>query len=179
MPTYIAIITPTASGYQAAFADFPGLEARGASLDALRIEAEGVLEDHLAAAFGQEAVPQASTLEQAASKAPEGATLLAVTVTAPKSRAVSINITIPENLLAAIDRAAGAHNMSRSRYLAKAVEASVTGRRHSGVELPLNDEVLAAVDKAAQAHKMNRLTFLSGVIEVAVGAQKGHGRTHA
>jgi predicted DNA binding CopG/RHH family protein len=179
MPTYIAIITPAAPGYQAAFVDFPGLEARGASLDAVRIEAEGLLEDHLATVFGQDALPQASTLEQAASKAPAGATLLAVAVTAPKSRAVRINITIPENLLAAVDRSAGAHGVSRSRYLAKAVEASVTGRRHSGVEIPLNEEVLAAVDKAAEAHEMNRLAFLSGVIEVAVGVRKGHGHVHA
>lgn len=179
MPTYIALITPATSGYQAAFPDFPGLEARGASLDAARIEAEGMLEDHLATAFDQESLPQPSTLEQAASKAPSGAALLAVTVTGPKSRAVSINITIPETLLAAIDRAAGAHKMSRSRYLAKAVEAGVTGRRHSGVEIPLNDEVLAAVDKAAEAHEMNRLAFLSGVIEVAVGVRKGHGQAHA
>ncbi len=178
MPTYIATVTPQAGGYQAKFTDFPGLEAQGASLDAVRIEAQGILEDHLATTFEQDALPKASSLEETAAQAPAGATLLALSVSAPKSRAVRINITIPEDLLAAADRSAGAHGMSRSRFLAKAVESVVTGKRHGGIQIPLKDEVLAAVDKAAEAHGLNRLPFLTGVIEVAVGVRKGHGKAH-
>lgn len=176
MPTYIAAIVPQAGGYRATFADFPGLEAQGASLDALRIEAQGVLEEHLATTFDPEAPPKASSLEDAAAQAPAGATLLALGVNTPKSRAVRINITIPEDLLAAADRSAAAHGMSRSRFLAKAVEAVVTGKGHGGIRIPLQDEVLAAADKAAEAHGLNRLPFLIGIIETAVGLRKGHGK---
>lgn len=177
MPTYIAAVTPHAEGYQASFPDFPGLEAKAATLEAVRIEAQGLLEEHLATSFEQDALPEARAIETVAAQAP-GATLLALFVHAPKSRAVRINITIPEDLLTAVDRSATAHGISRSRFLAKAVESVVTGKRHDGIQIPLKAEVLAAVDKAAEAHGLNRLPFLSGVIEVAVGLKKGHGKRH-
>lgn len=176
MPTYIAAVSPGTDGYLVTFPDFPGLEANGTSLDAAHVNAQGVLEEHLATSFG-ETPSKICTLEDAVALRP-GALLMALSVSQPKSRAVRINITIPEDLLTAVDRSAAAHGVSRSRLLAKAVEASITGKCHDGVQLPLRGEVLAAVDKAADAHGMNRLPFLSGVIEAAVGLRGGHRKPH-
>ncbi|HWQ10855.1 MAG TPA: type II toxin-antitoxin system HicB family antitoxin [Holophaga sp.] len=177
MLTHIAVIARKAKGYQATFPDFPGHEVEGATLEEVRIQAQGALEEYLATNFEEGKTAKAKSLDEVALKA-EGGILLALSVNEPKSRAVRINITIPEDLLAAVDRAAEAHDMSRSRFLAKAVEAMVAGRRHGGIQVPLSEEALAAVDKAAEAHHMDRPRFLSGLIEVAVGLRKGHGEDH-
>jgi predicted RNase H-like HicB family nuclease len=178
MSTHIAVLTCQGQGFAASFPEFPGLQAEGATLEEVRIRAQGALEEHLATTFeeGKPAVPR--PLDEVVPEAPAGAVLLALSVKAPKSKTVHINITIPEDLLVAVDRSAEAHDMSRSRFLAKAVEAVVTGRRHGGIQIPLSKEALAAVDKAAEAHHMDRPTFLSGLIEVAVGMRKGHGEGH-
>jgi predicted RNase H-like HicB family nuclease/predicted DNA binding CopG/RHH family protein len=176
VPNYITVISRSGSNYTAKFPDFPALEAQGSSLEEIRLEAQGILEEHLATTYEEGKALAALTLDEIAAKAPPGAVLLALCVNAPKSRAIRINVTIPEDLLQAVDRAATAHSMSRSRFLANAVEAVVTGRRHGGVQIPLSESVLAAVDKAAAAHDMNRTTFLARIIEVGVGVREGHGR---
>lgn len=175
MTNFITVITRNGSDYLANFPDFPTLTANGSSLEEVRLEAQGALEEHLATTYEEGKQLVALSLDEVAPKAPPGAVLLALCVSAPKSRAVRINITIAEDLLQAVDRAAAAHSMSRSRFLANAVEAVVTGRRHGGIQIPLSDTVLAAVDQAASAHNMNRTTFLAGIIEVGVGLRKGHG----
>jgi len=176
MPTYIAVVTPQNQGFRATFPDFPGLEAEGASLDAVRIEAQGMLEEHLATSFEETPQQRPRSLDEVPAPAP-GAVLLALGVQTPKSKAVRINITIQEDLLQAVDRSAAAHSMSRSRFLAKAVESVVTGRRHGGIQIPLKEEVLAAADKAAETHNMNRTVLLAGLIEVGLGLKKGHSHT--
>jgi predicted DNA binding CopG/RHH family protein/predicted RNase H-like HicB family nuclease len=176
MPNYIAIITRNAESHVATFPDFPDLKASGATLDDVRLEAQGILEEHLATTYEEGKTLVARSLDDVAPKAPTGAVLLALSVTPPKSRAVRINITIPEDLLQAVDRSAAAHSMNRSRFLAKSVEAVVTGHRHGGIQIPLSDEVLRAADKAAAAHDMNRTTFLARIIETGVGLREGHGK---
>jgi predicted RNase H-like HicB family nuclease len=178
MPTYLAIASPASKGFSATFPDFPGLEAQGDTLDALRVEAQGVIEEHLATAFEAASSLTPKTLDEIA-PVQGGAVILALGAQMPKTKAVRINITIQEDLLQSVDRSAAAHNMSRSRFLAKAVEAVVTGRRHGGIQIPLSDAVLAAADKAAEAHKMNRTPFLAGIIEVALGLREGHGKGHS
>ncbi|MBP1627375.1 MAG: ribbon-helix-helix, copG family protein [Holophagaceae bacterium] len=177
MPTYIATVTPKEGGFLATFPDFPGLEAEGPSLDLVRIEAQGALEEHLATSFDETNRQAPHSLDEISAQAP-GAILLALGVQLPKSKAVRINITLQEDLLHAVDRSAAAHGMSRSRFLAKAVESLVTGRGHGGIKLLLKDEVLAAVDKAAQAHNMDQSTFLAGLVEVGLGLKKGHCKGH-
>lgn len=178
MPTHIAVITRDAKNYKAVFPDFPDLEAESGSLDGLRTEAQGRLEEHLAtAAYDESHTRKALTLDEVAAQYSKKSTdiiLLALSAQSPASKAVRINITIPENLLQAVDRSAEAHSMSRSRFLARAVEAVVTGKRHQGIQIPLRDEVLATLDKAAEAHKMNRIPFLTGLIEVSLGLRRGH-----
>ncbi len=172
MPTYIAAITPDTEGYLVSFLDFPELKTNGATLDAARIEAQGALEEHLATAFDNLPATICS-LEDAAAKNP-GALLIALTASQPKSRSVRINITIPEDILTAVDRSAKAHGMSRSRLLTKAVEATMTGQTHDGTKILLSDEILAAVDKSAKAHDMSRAAYLSKMVEASVTG-KGHG----
>jgi predicted DNA binding CopG/RHH family protein/predicted RNase H-like HicB family nuclease len=174
MPTYLAVVTPEPQGFRATFPDFPSLETRAATLDAVRIEAQGLVEEHLATAFGETAGAAPRTLDEVAALAP-GRVLLALGVQAPRSKAVRINITIPEDLLQAVDRSASAHSMSRSRFLAKAVEAVVTGTGHGGVRVRLSESTLAAADQAAGTHQMDRGAFLAGLIEVGLGLREGHG----
>jgi predicted RNase H-like HicB family nuclease len=173
MPTYLAIVTTEPAGFRATFPDFAGLEAQAATLEALRMEAQGVVEEHLATAFEDAARLTPKTLDEVAPSAP-GAVILALGVQTPKSKAVRINITIQEDLLQSVDRSAAAHNMSRSRFLAKAVESVVTGRRHGGIQIPLSEEILTAVDRAAKAHHMNRIAFLAKSIESVVTGRR-HG----
>jgi predicted RNase H-like HicB family nuclease/predicted DNA binding CopG/RHH family protein len=174
MPTYIATIDRKADRYVATIPDFPELEAIGSSLDEVRVQAQGTLEEHLATTFDASHTSTASTLDEIAAKIKSGTLLMALTVDAPKSRAVRINITIPEDLLQAVDRAAEAHSMSRSRFLARSVEAVVTGKRHNGVQIPLSSDVLEAVDRAAEAHSINRTVFLARLVELGLGMRKGH-----
>jgi len=171
MPTYIATINTTQEGYIANFPDFPELEAQALSLDAVRIEAQGILEEHLATTF-DDLPAQISTLEDVAAKHADKL-LIALNVNQPKSRSVRINITIPEDILIAVDRSAKAHGMSRSRLLTKAVEATMTGQGHDGIKIPLSEDVLTAVDRAAKAHDMNRIPLLIKLIESGISG-KGH-----
>ncbi len=172
MPTYIAAITPDTEGYLVTFLDFPELKTNGATLDAARTEAQGTLEEHLATAFDNLPATICS-LEDAAAQKP-GALLIALTASQPKSRSVRINITIPEDILTAVDRSAKAHGMSRSRLLTKAVEATMTGQTHDGTKIILSNEILAAVDRSAKAHDMSRAAYLSKMVEASVTG-KGHG----
>jgi metal-responsive CopG/Arc/MetJ family transcriptional regulator/predicted RNase H-like HicB family nuclease len=174
MPAYVAVIARKNGNHVATFPDFPELRAEGATMEDVRVEAQGALEEHLAMTFEKDKPLVARSLDEIAPQTPAGAVLMAITVSAPKSRAVRINITVPEDLLQAIDRSATAHSMTRSRFLAKAAESVVTGRRHGGIQIPMSDELLAAVDKAAEAHEMNRTTFLTRVIEVGLGLREGH-----
>jgi predicted RNase H-like HicB family nuclease len=129
MPTYLAVLKSTPRGFRATFPDLPAVRAEGATLEAVRVEAQAALEEHLAGNASSAAEPR--TLDQIAPLAP-GAVVLALGVHVARSKAVRINITIPEDLLAAVDRAAEAHSMSRSRFLALGVEALVAGGGHAG-----------------------------------------------
>jgi metal-responsive CopG/Arc/MetJ family transcriptional regulator/predicted RNase H-like HicB family nuclease len=168
MAAYTAVITRCGDRFHAVLADFPALVADGATIEEARTRASRALEDHLAT-VGADTVPtRARPLDAVLAEVTGTAIVVELAVTSPKSPSIRINITIPENLLTAVDRAAEAHGMSRSRFLAKAVEAVVTGQRHQGIQIPLDDETLAAVDRAAEAHQMNRVPFLSALIKSTV-----------
>jgi len=138
MTQYIALIhkDPT-SDYGVSFPDFPGCisagetldEARDMAAEALSLHIEGMTEDG-------ELLPNPSSLEQVMSD-PANRDGVAILVDGPEEaiRAVRVNVTLPENVLARIDAFAAEAGYSRSGFLAKAAvrelerQASAGGNR--------------------------------------------------
>ncbi len=119
MASYIALMRKTeGSDYGVEFPDFPGCVTAGRTLDearrmaaeALALHSEGMREDG-------ETLPAPSPLD-VIMRDPENAEAVAflVDVPAPQRRAMRINVTLPADIVQAIDRASG----NRSRFLADA-----------------------------------------------------------
>ena len=121
MTTYIALIRKDAdSDFGVEFPDFPGCVTAGASLDealamareALALHIEGLLEDGAV-------LPAPAMLDQIMEVADnQDAVPALVPAPATKGRAVRVNITMDENLLARIDETVGSGE--RSAFLARA-----------------------------------------------------------
>jgi predicted RNase H-like HicB family nuclease len=122
---YIGLIHKDAgSDYGVSFLDFPGVVAVGKDLDEARAMAEEALALHIDGLVANgEAVPEASSLEGVMSD-PDNkdgvATLVAVKTDAAKS--VRVNVTLPEDVLAQIDKFAKERGLSRSGFLAQAAK---------------------------------------------------------
>ena len=124
MTSYIALIRkePT-SDYGVEFPDLPGCVTAGTDLDdarrmareALALHIQGLVED------GDE-IPSPSALETVMQD-PVNAGTVAVLIEAPVrvSSAMRVNITLPKDLIEAIDRA----SPNRSRFLADAARAAL------------------------------------------------------
>jgi predicted RNase H-like HicB family nuclease len=138
MTQYIALIHKDAtSDYGVSFPDFPGCisagetldEARDMAAEALSLHIEGMTEDG-------DPLPLPSSLEQVMAD-PANRDGVAILVEAPEEtvRAVRVNVTLPENVLARIDAFAAQAGYSRSGFLAKAAmreldrEATAGGNR--------------------------------------------------
>jgi len=124
MTAYIALLRKDAgSEYGVDFPDFPGCVTAGATLEearlmaaeALALHVEGITEDG-------DAIPEPSPLD-AIMADPGNADAVAFLVDVPveTTRAVRVNITIPEDLLKQIDRATN----NRSKFLANAARAAL------------------------------------------------------
>ena len=109
MSSYIALIHKDAdSDYGVSFPDFPGCVTAGTDLDDARTMATEALALHLAGmAEDGEAIPEPSSLEAVMSD-PENRDGVAILVQAPARarKIVRVNVTFPEDELAAIDAAA-------------------------------------------------------------------------
>ncbi len=124
---YVALVHKEPdSAYGVSFPDFPGCVAAGQTFDkavhdavkALGLHVEGLREDG-------ERVPAPRTPEEilAAEDAwwdTDGATLAAVPLIEDRVRKVRVNVTIPHDLLQAIDSLAEARGITRSAFLASA-----------------------------------------------------------
>lgn len=123
MRQYIALIHKDAdSDYGVSFPDLPGCVSAGTTLDDARSMAVEALALHLEGlAKDGEAAPDPSSLETIMAD-PENRDGVAVLVEAPAPaiRSVRLNITLPADVLAEIDRRAEAEGFTRSGYLAKA-----------------------------------------------------------
>jgi predicted RNase H-like HicB family nuclease len=109
------------------FPDLPGCATAGSTLDeardiaaeALALHLEGLAEDN-------EAVPEPSSLETIMADAAnrDG---VAILVAAPErvAKAVRIDITLPEDVLAAVDSYAEANGFTRSGFLASAAKKAM------------------------------------------------------
>jgi predicted RNase H-like HicB family nuclease len=122
MAHYIALLRKDAgSDCRVEFPDFPGCatagrsldEARGMAGEALALHVAGVMED-------REAIPEPSSLD-AIMGDPESRQAVAflVSVATQKVKSVRVNVMLPEDLVAEIDRTTS----NRSRFLAEAARA--------------------------------------------------------
>lgn len=128
MRQYIALIHKDArSDYGVSFPDLPGCVTAGETLDEARDMAAEALALHLKGlAEDNEAIPEPSSLEAIMTDADNRdgvAILVAAPARAPK--AVRINVTLPEDVLEAVDRYAEANGFSRSGFLAIAAKKAI------------------------------------------------------
>ena len=128
MPHYIALIHKDAgTDYGVSFPDFPGLATAGHSLDEARAMAEEALGFHVEGMIEDgETIPEPTTLDAVFGN-PEnrdGVVTLISLKPYPK-RAVRVNVTLPEDTLAEIDRYAEGHGFTRSGFLAHAAKRAM------------------------------------------------------
>jgi predicted RNase H-like HicB family nuclease len=131
MASYIALIHKEEnSEFGVSFPDFPGCVTAGKSLDEAAKAASEALGGHIDTMreFG-EVIPAPLALDQVLAD-PENAEATAVVVIvagAPQAKIVRANISVPEDVLGAIDAAAKAKGMNRSKFLIEAAKSVMNG----------------------------------------------------
>ena len=132
MASYIALLRKDPnSDFGVEFPDFPGCVTAGSTLDEARTMAAEALGGHIACLVesGHD-IAEPSTLDAImADRANRDALPFLVTVEEKESRAVRVNITLPEDVLKRIDAYARTNGMSRSRFLARAAEQAIAAGR--------------------------------------------------
>jgi predicted RNase H-like HicB family nuclease len=125
MLQYIGLIhKDPGSDYGVSFPDLPGLITVGKDLDDARAMAEEALTFHIEGLIEDgEAIPEASSLE-AIMADPENRDGVAILVAADADaqKTVRVNITLPADVLAQIDKFAESHGYTRSGFLAQAAK---------------------------------------------------------
>ena len=128
MSQYIALIHKDAdSDYGVSFPDFPGLITAGTNLDEARAMAEEALAFHVEGLIEDgEAIPEPANLESVMADAVnrDGVAIL-VPAKTRAAKVVRVNVTLPEDVLAEIDRYAEAHGFTRSGFLAQAAKRAI------------------------------------------------------
>lgn len=134
MRQYIALIhKEEESDYGVSFPDLPGCVTVGVDLDEARAMAEEALALHLEGLVEDgEAVPEPSSLEDIMADA-ENRSGVAILIAAPQQsvKSVRVNVTLPEDVLAQLDRYAESHGLTRSGFLLQAAQSAM-GERGSG-----------------------------------------------
>lgn len=128
MRQYIGLIHKQPdSDFGVSFPDFPGVATAGTTLDDARAMAEEALAFHIEGlAADGEAVPEPSSLEEvmAEQENRDGVAIL-VAVRSEVAKAVRVNVTLPGDILAQIDRFAEAHGYTRSGFLTHAAKRAM------------------------------------------------------
>jgi predicted RNase H-like HicB family nuclease len=128
MRQYIALIHKDAgSDYGVSFPDLPGCVTAGVDLDDARRMAEEALALHLAGmAEDNEPIPEPSSLEAVMADR-ENRDAVAILVKAPPAttKAVRVNMTMPENELDEIDKFSAEHGYTRSGFLLHAAKKAI------------------------------------------------------
>ena len=122
MRYFPAIIEKSSDGYGVFFPNLPGCTSAGATVQEAALNAEEALQAHIDLSVEHgDTIPEPSTLDQI-TVGPDVVESARILVRAdPPGRTVRVNITIPEDLLAAVDRYAVRTGYSRSGLLAQAV----------------------------------------------------------
>jgi len=128
---YPAIVERAADGYSVFFPDLPGCTSAGATLQEAARNAEQALDGHLLVSVEHGDQIAAPSELDAIEHDPEVDEIARILVRAERpGRAIRVNITLDEGLLAAIDRITG----NRSGFLAEAARARLavagTGAAH-------------------------------------------------
>ena len=131
MRQYIGLIHKDAeSDFGVSFPDFPGVVTAGTTLDDARAMAAEALAFHIEGLMADgQAIPEASSLEQVMSHpANRDGVAILVEAKADAPRAVRVNITLPEDVLAEIDDFASANGLTRSAFLARAARRAIDSK---------------------------------------------------
>jgi predicted RNase H-like HicB family nuclease len=130
VPDYIAVIHKNPdSDYGVSFPDFSGCVTAGSSLEEAKAMAKEALEFHIQGMLEDDAeIPKPSSLD-AVMADPVFFSGVAFLVAAAESRpkAVRVNITVPEDMLRAIDAWTKQHGLSRSSFLIQAADRVMRG----------------------------------------------------
>ena len=125
---YIGLIHKDAkSDYGVSFPDLPGVVTAGKDLDDARAMAEEALALHIDGLLEDgEAIPEASSLEEVMSDPDnkDGVAIL-VAVKTDAAKCVRVNVTLPEDVLAQIDKFAKERGLSRSGFLTQAAKRAM------------------------------------------------------
>ena len=136
MRSYIALIHKDAEhDFGVSFPDLPGCVTAGSDLDEARAFAEEALALHVAGlAEDGVAVPEPSTLDSVMRDAiNRDAVAVLVQAKGATPKVVRVNITVPEDVLGAIDAYAEQHGMNRSGFLVRAAKHEMEDKReHEG-----------------------------------------------
>ena len=128
MPHFIALIhKDPESDYGVSFPDFPGLATAGRTLDEARAMAEEALAFHIEGMTEDgEPLPEPAALEAVMSD-PENrdGVVTLISLKPAARRAVRVNVTLPEDVLAEIDRYAEDRGLTRSGFLAHAAKRAM------------------------------------------------------
>jgi predicted RNase H-like HicB family nuclease len=132
MRQYIALIHKDAdSDYGVSFPDFPGVITAGRTLDEARALAEEAVAFHIEGLIEDEkALPEPSNLETVMKnrRNRDGVAIL-VAARVKSGKAMRVNITLPEDVLAEIDRYAEDHGFTRSGFLTRAAKRALAESR--------------------------------------------------
>jgi predicted RNase H-like HicB family nuclease len=122
MSYFPAIVEKSAEGYGVFFPDLPGCTSAGTTVQEAALNAEEALQAHIELTMEHgEAIPEPSTLDEIEVDAEVVEAARILVRADPPTRTVRVNITMPEDLLAAVDRYAVRTGYSRSGLLAQAV----------------------------------------------------------
>jgi predicted RNase H-like HicB family nuclease len=121
-----AVIEEAGEDFSVYFPDVPGCTSAGRTVEHAMLNAENALEAYLLALAGRiDHLPTATPIAQLADKVGEGVVGVFLARAEAPGRAVRINITIDEGLLAQIDRVAS----NRSGFLADAAREALARNR--------------------------------------------------
>ena len=134
MARVVMMIHGEAGNYGASFPDFPGATTGADDLDALYVKAAEMLAFHVGGlAEDGEPIPSPRSLDalrrDPAFRADSADAILGLVDVDLPGRAVRVNISVEENLLKRIDRAAASVGETRSGFLAAAAKARLTSAR--------------------------------------------------
>ena len=125
MPAYIALLRKDdASDFGMDFPDFPGCVTAGSTLEEARLMAAEALEFHIEGMTeDREPIPEASSLDRIMDAVDNRAAIAFLVDVATTAGAAGISGTLPEALVAEIDRA----TPDRARFLMEAASAKLRG----------------------------------------------------
>jgi predicted RNase H-like HicB family nuclease/metal-responsive CopG/Arc/MetJ family transcriptional regulator len=170
MRQYIALIHKDAgSDYGVSFPDLPGCITAGVDLDDARRMAEEALALHLAGmAEDDEPIPEPSSLEAVMADR-ENRDAVAILVRAPvaTTKAVRVNMTIPEDELEQIDEFATQHGYTRSGFLLYAAKKAIGVAEAAKAKAATAKANLARV----KADAADPLKHLSELVEISYAAE--------